>query len=908
MSKYLRASGLALAVGAALPLNAWSQVEEIVVTTRRRAESLQEVPIAVTALTSEQIQRQGIASIGDIVKLTPSVQFDVSYGPADTRVTVRGLSNTRGRSNVAFLVDGIDVTTENLNAAGSGLLVNRRLLSDVERIEVVKGPQSALYGRAAFAGAINYITKAPGDEWEGNIRWDVGDYGNKQFDVAAGGPVIKDKLGVRLSSVYWEEDGYYENSVSGEPVGDSEGWGVALTSLFTPTDEIELKLRMEYSDEKYGPLPNVRLGGGTSGVNLQLFEYSQDALDAGLGTNANRPVNGSTSTALVDFGQYCPPELKDPSRGPGFCLPRALGSAEGLRVTHSENPLTGRDYEGTDIETFRASLIATFDVGELGTLVSSTGWTDFQGNDAYDQDWQAIGRPDTLVAAQQANADTDTKQFSQELRFSTQLDGPFQFTAGALFWDESRSFSDKTFIIFCAPVRWDGNEQRVVTLPGYCDGGPTANGNGRTTVSSWQEYYLQEVDTQPRVPWEADTRHWSFYGVIEWELAEDWTLTFEERFVSERFTIQKPAFSNCTAFASPNPANASLEREQVDPNTGEIINDVRCTADIVLDPEIAPGPPSPALGTAVGWRLQKGSVDSHFNTPRVILEWTPTDDAMVYFSWARAQKPGGIAATPGGGSPVSIEDDKFLPEKMEAWELGTKTTWEAAGQLQANIAGFFQDYTDKQIGTQVIVDGFLQPRIVNASAAEVWGAELELLWAPSFVEGLTLNFSWTYLDATYSDFIDTTTSVQRAASTGSCEVVYRGDPTSSNPAVSLPACALNFTGNQLERTPENAGVIGFNYTQQFFDSGFDWFVAENGPYFEDYWLVDARLGLQGEQWDFMVYVDNVFDDDTIKSGGSGPDFGTQVNELGFTAGLGVTQFFGTLPEPRVYGLRAAYRF
>ena len=107
---------------------------------------------------------------------------------------------------------------------------------------------------------------------------------------------------------------------------------------------------------------------------------------------------------------------QDPPRGPGFCLPRDFGDAEGLRVTHSENPLTGRDYEGTDLESFRTSLIATFEVGDLGTVVSSTGWTDFQGYDEYDQDWQAIGRPDTLVAHQQANADTDTKQFSQELR------------------------------------------------------------------------------------------------------------------------------------------------------------------------------------------------------------------------------------------------------------------------------------------------------------------------------------------------------------------------------------------------------------------------------------------------------------------------------------------------------------
>ena len=141
-----------------VPKNGWAQIEEIVVTTRKKAESLQDVPIAVDAFTAEQIQRNGITSIEDVVKFSPSVQFDSSYNPTDTRINVRGLSATRGRSNVAFLIDGIDVTTENVIAAGSGLLANQRLLNDVDRLEVVKGPQSALYGRAAFACAVRYVS------------------------------------------------------------------------------------------------------------------------------------------------------------------------------------------------------------------------------------------------------------------------------------------------------------------------------------------------------------------------------------------------------------------------------------------------------------------------------------------------------------------------------------------------------------------------------------------------------------------------------------------------------------------------------------------------------------------------------------------------------------------------------
>ncbi len=237
MPNIRRLAGGAVAVALALPTlgglpgTSQAQMQEIVVTTRKKAENLQEIPLAVTAVSAEEIERLGIASLGDVADLDPSVQFDTSFGPADTRITIRGLSNTRGRSNVAFLVDGIDVTTENLNAAGSGLLANRRLLADVERIEVVKGPQSALYGRAAFAGAINYITRSPGDTWEGKVGWDVGDFGARELSFAGGGPLVEDVLGLRVSGIVYESDGYYRNSLSGEPVGDTDGKGLAVTLL-----------------------------------------------------------------------------------------------------------------------------------------------------------------------------------------------------------------------------------------------------------------------------------------------------------------------------------------------------------------------------------------------------------------------------------------------------------------------------------------------------------------------------------------------------------------------------------------------------------------------------------------------------------------------------------------------------
>ena len=143
---------LALSVGSP----AWGQVEEIVVTARKRTENLQDVPLSVTAFGQEAIQRKGIRNVADVAQFTPSVQFDESFAQSDTRITIRGLAPTRGRQNVAILVDGIDLSSEAITSSGGSLLVNTRLL-DVERIEVIKGPQNALYGRSAFAGAIQYM-------------------------------------------------------------------------------------------------------------------------------------------------------------------------------------------------------------------------------------------------------------------------------------------------------------------------------------------------------------------------------------------------------------------------------------------------------------------------------------------------------------------------------------------------------------------------------------------------------------------------------------------------------------------------------------------------------------------------------------------------------------------------------
>ena len=297
-----------------VPTNGWAQIEEIAVTTRRREENLQEVPIAVTAIDAQTIQRQNINNMFDVAQLDPSMQMDASFTPAGTRITIRGLVNTRGHSNVAILVDGVEVTTEDTIGARNGMLANPRLLNDVERIEVVKVPQSALYGRAAFSGAISYTTKEPGDEFSAKIGVEVGDYGIYQLTGSVGGP-IGDKFGLRADGVGWSHDGFYDNSISGNDVGGGEGYGLVLTGVYEPGDAFKLKLRASYSDDEFDPRPQVKIHADSQ---EDVLLYPPDTLTFGNGLGGGF---GGLGTGLKDFDLFCP---QGPNERGG--VPQPLGS------------------------------------------------------------------------------------------------------------------------------------------------------------------------------------------------------------------------------------------------------------------------------------------------------------------------------------------------------------------------------------------------------------------------------------------------------------------------------------------------------------------------------------------------------------------------------------------------------
>ena len=219
---------------------AQATLEEIVVTARRREESVQTIPVAVTAFTADDMRRRSVTELEDIAAATPGLAFEDFSSSFSAAPVMRGLTQVNVSSdvqNVATFVDGIYIQRNYAIDIG---------LADVARIEVVKGPQSALYGQNAFAGAINYVLNKPGEEFDGYGEVTAGSDGRLDYKAAFGGPLIEGKLGLRGYYGHTEFDGTWTNEYPGLSSEDARlGWTdndtYSLMAVATPTDWLKVE-------------------------------------------------------------------------------------------------------------------------------------------------------------------------------------------------------------------------------------------------------------------------------------------------------------------------------------------------------------------------------------------------------------------------------------------------------------------------------------------------------------------------------------------------------------------------------------------------------------------------------------------------------------------------------------------
>jgi iron complex outermembrane receptor protein len=239
---------LALAApGAAAPAaEEDSALEEVVVSARKRLENLQDVPDSITAFSAAQIEERRLNRISDAISLTPNVHMISDQDAATNIITVRGIGTNRNlASAVAFVVDGVVLPDSDAFTAD---------LTDLERIEILKGPQGGLYGRNAIAGVINLTTRRPSKEFEGELK--AGYSSGETADVfgAISGPLVQEKLLGRLTVKYHDTDGLLRNSFNGENMDYDRNTKVTGRLIWEATDALTFDLRGSHYDQDSGAL------------------------------------------------------------------------------------------------------------------------------------------------------------------------------------------------------------------------------------------------------------------------------------------------------------------------------------------------------------------------------------------------------------------------------------------------------------------------------------------------------------------------------------------------------------------------------------------------------------------------------------------------------------------------------
>ncbi len=271
---------------------------EIVVTARSRAERLVDVPDSVTAFSALKIENAGIDELNDFVRLTPGVSLvESSQSPGIALISIRGVGQQyQGEAPVAVVVDGVQVIS--VSAINQGL-------TDVERIEVLRGPQGALYGRNAIGGAINITTQEPSNEFEGAVRVGYANGNDEMVEGVVSGPIVADRLLFRLSGHYNDFDGTIENQITGKNVNALETGYLRLRLLARPTDDLTFDFRASHDTTE---------NAGYNGVVLP----TGDADDFSVSPSASREGSGRLTVDELAFKATLETPIGDLSASTGF--------------------------------------------------------------------------------------------------------------------------------------------------------------------------------------------------------------------------------------------------------------------------------------------------------------------------------------------------------------------------------------------------------------------------------------------------------------------------------------------------------------------------------------------------------------------------------------------------------------
>ena len=743
-TKSLLAGGAVAALAAG---SAAAQTDQIIVTATKRPQTLQEVPVAVSVVGEETIQDAQILDLIDLQASVPSLRVTQLQNSSQTNFVIRGFGNGANNPGIESAV-GVFIDGVFRSRSASSILD----LPTLERVEVLRGPQSTLFGKNVSVGAISITTKSPEFDFGGSVEAGYGNLNQVLFKGTLTGP-LSETLAFRVSGSINQRDGQYTNLVDGsDNINERDRWAARAQLLWEPNDVMSWRLIGEYNR-----IEEVCCGA------IQLLNGPATQLIA-------------APTAFGGLGRTVTPV-------------QSLDAREVALDAPPFNELVGRG----------GSLHGDWDLG-FGTLTSITSWR------------QQIDNNDTDVDFSGADIATnplrlDTKTFTQELRIAGETDtgaGVFNWLAGGFLFVDDVEFERD--VIFGTEIRpfIDG----LLAAAGS-DVASGIEGSSQLAFALTTDPATALFPTLgPIAPipfggaflpgqgvfgdYELDNRSFSLFGQVDWEITDRLTLTGGISYINDRkiatgistltdaasnldLTAAGQSFVAATALGTaigtpfdptnPTPffvaagtlaamdpmtfaaAQAGALAFATDPANAALNPLLPLTAVQFFNPQVnfpQPGDPREAGNTLSDDGFSRDTDFSY--TARIAYDLT--DSVNVYFNYGTGFKASAVSLTSDSTPPQLLPDGTVFgrfasPEEVRAFEVGIKTSFDGGF---INIALFDQEVENFQsnifTGT-----GFI---IANADVQGVQGFEIDSAYSP--IEPLNLTFGLTYLDPEFESF------------------------------------------------------------------------------------------------------------------------------------------------------------
>jgi iron complex outermembrane receptor protein len=884
MQSHRISQNLALLMGTALvmspslaqekvsPKRASLQMEEVIVSARKRDESLQEIPLSVTPFTMEQMERRAFTGVEDIAASTPGFSYEgFSTSGTNGNAVIRGLAQqftTARIQNVAFFIDGIYMQRQSMLNMG---------LIDMQRVEVVKGPQNALYGRNAFAGALNYVTSRPTVEPGGYISQTVGSHDRYDLRASYTGPIFSERLLGKFSYGYTTYDGHHRNDHSqadADPSGvnskgrvggwDDQSWAAAFTYDVTPNIAAHLGLYHVEIERETQPAYQI------SGIGARAFGlWEQDDLNCIEGEGTQQTALGPRS--FTANAAYCG-ELKPYA---AEIAPRSYGPTALVMDPRSWGAIASTDLVTLAFDwSITEDMTLSYLFGWTGHDSSSTGGPGGEDPELGSSVEVGTGISNIVqVNAFSSRPNSEIESFSHELRLDWQITDRIGVRMGGYFSEvEDRQWT----LLFLSPVCSSGQftdaQGDVIGNSDNCDVAlgnalsPIVTDRRATDITFIQAYdmgFRQHATNRAEDTAYNDMVEAAFIA-FDVDITDSISLSAEGRYTHEKTEVYYHTDSFGIAYGEkvdyslvPGRVFGIPSGDCTDPVTG--INDGTTLCSAIVDPSDAE--------------------DFYSFSPRAILEWKPSDSHMFYISAANGVKAGGF------NNAVDPSQKVYDVEENWTYEIGTKNQF-FDDRLTLNLALYEVNWTGMQGGVSPAIIGLSTSDVIeNLGEATSIGLESEIVarLSDNFVVDLGLSFN----DPKYEDGVKYSPAVTR----------FQCDKTD------LCADDGEVGGNQLARTSKVQVNSGFTYNLVF-DSG--WMVSTrydftyqskqyvtplNLAWVPERFISNASINIldPNDVWEFNLWGKNIFDEDKaanafylgvfnqyMVSKVTGPSYGLQV--------------------------------